>query len=80
MAGQAVWTAAYDWVFGHAGPEQAVVVITYSKVVFSLGVIVAGFALSVAAEHGSDIWPLGLLLALIALACLAATRVPRTNT
>lgn len=44
LAGQAVWTAAYDWVFGHASPEHAVVVITYSKIMFSLGVIVAGFA------------------------------------
>ena len=79
LANQPLWTAAYDWVFGCATAEQAVVVITYSKIVLGLGVIVAGFALSVAAERGPDIWPLGLLLALNALACLAAARVPRTT-
>jgi hypothetical protein len=79
VANQAVWPAAYDWVFGHASDEQAVVVISYSQIVVSLGVIFAGFALSVAAEYGPDVWPLGLLLALTALACLAATRVPRTT-
>ena len=79
LANQAVWPAAYDWVFGHASDEQAVVVISYSQIVVSLGVIFAGFALSVAAEYGPDVWPLGLLLALTALACLAATRVPRTT-
>lgn len=79
LANQTVWTAAYEWVFEYASAEQAVVVITYSKIVFSLGVIVAGFALSVAAEHGPDMWPLGLLLALTTLACLAARGVPRTT-
>lgn len=78
LANQAVWPAAYDWVFGNASAEQAVVVISYSQIVVSLGVIFAGFAFSVAAEHGPDGWPLGLLLALTAVACLAATRVPRT--
>ena len=77
LANQAVWTAAYEWVYGYAGPKQAVVVITYSKTVVSLGVIVVGFALSMAAEHGPDIWPLGLLLAQTALACIAAAQVPR---
>ena len=52
-------------------------VISYTRIVVSGGVIVAGFAFSVAAEYGPDIWPLGLLLALTALACVAATRVPR---
>jgi hypothetical protein len=32
----------------------------------------------VAAEYGPEVWPLGLLLALTAVACLAATKVPRT--
>lgn len=79
LANQPLWTAAYDWVFGCASAEQAVVVITYSKIVLGLGVIVGGFALSLAAEHGPNIWPLGLLLALTAFACLAATRVPHTT-
>jgi len=78
LANQAVWPAAYDWIFGQAHGEEAVVVISYSRIVVSGGVIVAGFALSVAAEYGPDVWPLGLLLALTALACLAATRVPRS--
>lgn len=54
-------------------------VISYSQIVVSLGVIFASFAFSVGAEYGPDVWPLGLLLALTALACLAATRVPRTT-
>jgi MFS family permease len=80
LANQAVWPAAYDWVFGHASDEQtAVVVISYSQIVVSLGVIFASFAFSLAAEYGPDVWPLGLLLALTAVACLAATLVPRTT-
>jgi MFS family permease len=78
LANQAVWPAAYDWVFGHASDEQAVVAISYSQIVVSLGVILAAFAFSVAAEYGPDVWPLALLLTLTAMACLAATRVPRT--
>jgi hypothetical protein len=77
LANQIVWPAAYDWVFSHASGEEAVVVISYSQIVVSLGVIFVGFAFGVAAEYGPDIWPLGLLLALTALACLAAARVPR---
>jgi MFS family permease len=77
LASQAVWPAAYDWVFGHASAEQAVVVISYSQIVVSLAVIFAAFAFSLAAEYGPDVWPLGLLVSLTALACLAATRVPR---
>ncbi len=53
--------------------------ISYRRIVVSLGVIFADFAFSVAAEHGPELWPLGLLLALTVLACLAATRVPRTG-
>lgn len=79
LANQAVWPAAYDWVFGQASDEEAVVVISYSQVAVGLGVIFVAFAFSVAAEYGPDVWPLGLLLALAALACLAATRVPRTT-
>jgi len=78
LANQAVWPAAYDWIFGQASDEEAVVVISYTRTVVSVGVIFAGFALSVAAESGPDVWPLGLLLALTALACAAATQVPRT--
>jgi Na+/melibiose symporter-like transporter len=78
LANQAVWPAAYDWVFSNASDEQAVAVISYSQIVVSLGVIFAGFAFSVAAEYGPDVWPLVLLLALTALACLAAARVPHT--
>ena len=78
LANQAVWPAAYDWIFGQASAEEAVVVISYTRIVVSVGIIFAGFALSVAAEYGPDVWPLGLLLALTAVACLAAARVPRT--
>ena len=78
IANQVVWPAAYDWVFGHISAEQAVVVISYSKIVVSVGLIFAGFAFSVAAEYGPDIWPLGLLLAATFVACLLASRVPRT--
>lgn len=78
LANQAVWPAAYDWIFGQASAEEAVVVISYTRIVVSVGVIFAGFAFSVAAEYGPDVWPLGLLLALTAVACLAAARVPRT--
>ncbi len=78
LANQAVWPAAYDWIFGQASAEEAVVVISYTRIVVSVGLIFAGFALSVAAEYGPDVWPLGLLLALTAVACLAAARVPRT--
>jgi len=77
-ANQAVWPAAYYWIFGQASEEDAVVVISYSRIVVSVGAIFAGFAFSVAAEYGPDIWPLGLLLALTALACLAAAGAPRT--
>jgi MFS family permease len=78
LANQAVWPAAYEWVFDHTSDEQAVMAISYSQIVVSLGVIFAAFAFSVAAEYGPDVWPLGLLLALTTLACLAATGVPRT--
>jgi len=78
LANQAVWPAAYDWIFGEATGEDAVVVISYTRIVVSAGVIVAGFAFSVAAEYGPDVWPLGLLLALTAFACLAIAAVPRT--
>jgi hypothetical protein len=78
LANQAVWPAAYDWIFGQASAEEAVVVISYTRIVVSVGLIFAGLALSVAAEYGPDVWPLGLLLALTAVACLAAARVPRT--
>jgi Na+/melibiose symporter-like transporter len=78
LANQAVWPAAYDWIFGQATAEDAAVVISYTRIVVSVGVIFAAFAFSVAAEYGPEVWPLSLLLALTALACLAATRVPRT--
>lgn len=78
LANQAVWPAAYDWIFSQASDEDAVVVISYSRIVVGVGVIFAGFAFSVAAEYGPAIWPLGLLLALTARACLAAAGVPRT--
>ena len=77
LANQAVWPAAYDWVFGHVSAEEAVVVISYGQIVISLGVIFVAFAFSMAAEYGPDIWPLGLLLALTGVACVAAVRVPR---
>ena len=79
LANQAVGPAAYDWIFSHAGAEHAAVVISYSHIVVSLGVIVAGVAFSVAAERGPDAWPLGLLVVLGVLAFLAATGVPRTT-
>ena len=79
LANQAVWPAAYDWIFDQASAEEAVVAISYTRIVVSVGVIFAGFAFSVAAEYGPDVWPLGLLLALTTLACVAATGVPRTT-
>ena len=78
IANQAILPAAYDWVFGHASAEDAAVVISYSQIVVSVGFIFAGFAFSIAAEYGPDVWPLGLLLALTGVACLAAMQVPRT--
>jgi hypothetical protein len=44
------------------------VVISYSQIVVSLGVIFVGFAFGMAAEYGPDVWPLGLLLALTGVA------------
>jgi MFS family permease len=79
LANQAVWPAAYDWVFSHASEDQAVVVISYGQIIVSLGVIVAAFAFSVAAEYGPDVWPPALLLALVTVACVAATQIPRTT-
>ena len=54
LANQAVWPAAYDWIFGQASAEDAVVVISYTRIVVSVGIIFAGFAFSVAAEYGPD--------------------------
>jgi hypothetical protein len=78
LANQAVWPATSDWVFGQASDEDAAVVISCTRIVVSVGVMVAGFAFSVAVEYDPEVWPLGLLLALIAFACLAAAGVPRT--
>lgn len=78
LANQAVWPAAYDWIFGQASAEDAAVVISYTRIVVSVGVIFAAFAFSIAAEYGPEVWPLGLLLVLTAVACLAATKVPHT--
>jgi hypothetical protein len=54
-------------------------VISYSQIVSGIGAIFVSFAFSVVAGHGPRIWPLGLVLALTGVACLAATRVPRTT-
>jgi len=79
IATQAIRPAAYDWVFSHASAEEMVMVISYSQIVSGIGAIFVSFAFSVAAGHGPHIWPLGLVLALTGVACLAATRVPRTT-
>ena len=79
VAVQAIRPAAYDWVFSHASAEEMVMVISYSQIVSGLGAIFVSFVFSVAAGFGPHIWPLGLVLALTGIACLAATRVPRTT-
>ena len=78
LASQAVWPAAYDWLFQHASAEHAAVVVSYTRFVTSLAVVFVGFALAVAAEQAPAVWPLGLLLALTVVACLTVTRIPPT--
>ena len=78
LANQAVWPAAYDWLFQHASAEHAAVVVSHTRFVTSLAVVFVGFALAVAAEQAPAVWPLGLLLALSVVACLAVTRIPPT--
>jgi hypothetical protein len=80
IASQALRPASYDWLFSYASAEQVAVLLSYSQIVTGLGIIGASFAFGVAAEHGPDLWPLGLLLVLTAAACLAAPRVPRIAT
>ena len=53
LANQAVWPAAYDWIFGRASAEDAAVVISYTRIVVSVGVIFAAFA----SQRGGRVWP-----------------------
>ena len=54
-------------------------VISYTRIVTSLAVVVGGFLLGLAAERGPALWPLELLLALTIVACLAVTRDPTAD-
>ncbi|NTY58604.1 hypothetical protein [Mycolicibacterium sphagni] len=76
VANQALLPAAYDWIFDHADPADAAVLISCTHIVISLGMIVAGFALGLIAEGAPAVWPLLTMLVLTVVAGVAGVQAP----
>ncbi|MGD9620425.1 MAG: hypothetical protein AB7G47_07795 [Mycolicibacterium sp.] len=77
LANQGVPPAAQDWVMSRVDADTAAVTLSYSLIVVSVGTMIAGFGLGLAAEDGGAIWPLALMLSTVVVALLATFQVPR---
>lgn len=76
VANQGVFPAAQDWIMSQVEDAAAAVVLSYSQILVSVGMIAVGFGLAIAAESGGAIWPLVMMTGLASLALLAVVWVP----
>lgn len=79
IANQGILPAAQDWIMSRVADADAAVILSYSQTLVSIGMILAGFGLAIAAEDGGAMWPLVMMLGLTIVALVAATRVPATT-
>ncbi|MGD9619222.1 MAG: hypothetical protein AB7G47_02370 [Mycolicibacterium sp.] len=76
VANQGVFPASQDWIMSKVEEDAAAVVLSFSQILVSVGMIVVGFGLAIAAESGGAIWPLVMMTGLASLALLAVIWVP----
>jgi MFS family permease len=76
VANQGVFPAAQDWIMSKVEDDAATVVLSYSQILVSIGMIIVGFGLAIAAEVRGAIWPLVMMVGLAFAALLAANWVP----
>lgn len=76
VANQGVNAAWLNWFMSRVDDDDVAVVLSYSQILLSIGVIIFGFGLALVADRNGAIWPLVMMVGLAIVALLAATRVP----
>ena len=56
--------------------DERVAVLSFTQIVVSVASIGIAFVFGVIARHGSELWPLAIMLALNVIAAIAAARLP----
>jgi MFS family permease len=79
VANQAIYPASQEWILRRTPANLRVVILSYSQIVFNVGLLVPAFALGLIAGQGPAIWPLALMLSLNVTAIVAAAQVPRAK-